>query len=159
MLFGFCHLTCDCFVLQGQGGQWQRNSVQYTKEALVSGRCLVYTTENQISVGRWTSWNKSIIPNARSARLESWCPYLISVVKGQLSTIKPGFALIPIVVSTSRLGMAMCILTNPLSVEQPVMPTPVKISGSSPWSSRLWVVNVPPQLAKVKGIALDLLFP
>ena len=67
---------------------------------LANGYYLVYTVENSILVGRWTSWNNLVSPNVRSARRETWCPYPILAVKGQIFITKPGFALIPIAAST-----------------------------------------------------------
>ena len=69
-------------------------------KALANGFYLVYTIGNSILVGRWTSWNNLVFPSVRSAKLETWCPYPILAVKGQIFITKPGFALILIAAST-----------------------------------------------------------
>jgi len=96
-------------------------------EALVNNHYLGYTVKDLISVGRWTPWNNLISPSVKSVSLETWCPYLILAVKGQLFITKPGFVPILIAASTSKSGMAMFILTNPLWTERSTLPAPAKI--------------------------------
>jgi hypothetical protein len=39
--------------------------------ALVKGKSLVYTVENSVPAGRWTTWNNSTSPNVNGARKET----------------------------------------------------------------------------------------
>ena len=67
-------------------------------EHLANTKVVVYTGENLILVGRWTSWNKLISPSVNDARPETWYPCQILAARGQIYNTKPGFAPILIAV-------------------------------------------------------------